>query len=217
LQALLQKREGSGSVPLTNGSGSGRSKNIPDTDAYHALVELRDGAKQVEGANVPDLRVADDLEAAGVEHAAQRLVELVQLVDLAGGAVVPQHPVTQHQLVRGVEARAVVAVVVGVARPQRGDGLARGDVIDSCHALGPRADHFVLKATWLLINDRSARSTLYDHLVVHIQFHIIYHVNFLGFLCKLSVQIYERSLPMRHFTFTITARKKREMYGTLHF
>jgi len=111
---------------------------------YHALVELRDGAEEVEGANVPDLGVADDLQSPGVEHAAQRLVQLVQLVDLALGPVVPQHPVTQHQLVRGVEAGAVVAVVIGVPGAQGGDGLACGEVIDGRHALRSRADHLVL-------------------------------------------------------------------------
>ena len=36
----------------------------------------------MEGADVPDLGVADDLEAGRVEHTAQVLVQLVKLVDL---------------------------------------------------------------------------------------------------------------------------------------
>ena len=111
---------------------------------YLALVQLWDCAEEVEGANVPDLGVADDLQAARVEDPAEGLVELVQLVDLALGPVVPQHPVAQHQVVRGVEAGPVVAVVVGVLGTQGGNLLAGVDVIDCGHPLCPGPDHLVL-------------------------------------------------------------------------
>lgn len=65
---------------------------------------------QVEGY---DLCVYNDLQAVGVEHAADVHVEFVELVDGLRHTHVPQHTVVQHQVVCGVEGGAVPLVVVG--------------------------------------------------------------------------------------------------------
>lgn len=78
-----------------------------------------------------DLGVDDDLQAVGVEPAADVHVELVKLVDGAGGADVPQDAVVEHQLVAGVEGGAVPGVVVGQdGFPQGQRPLARLKVVD---------------------------------------------------------------------------------------
>ena len=78
-----------------------------------------------------DLGVDDDLQAVGMEHAADVHVELVELVDGPRAPDVPQHPVVQHQVVGGVEGGAVPLVVVGQGGVVQGQGLlARVDVVD---------------------------------------------------------------------------------------
>merc|ERR1719239_591014 len=72
-----------------------------------ALVELGYCAQQVEGSYVPHLSVADDLQPVGVEDPTEGLVELVKLVNLGGSPVVPEHPVTEDQLIARVKSGSV--------------------------------------------------------------------------------------------------------------
>ena len=64
-----------------------------------AVVKLRHCSEEVERPDVPHLGVADNLQTVGVEHAAQVLVEFVKFVDLSWHPHVPEHSVTQDQLV----------------------------------------------------------------------------------------------------------------------
>lgn len=73
-----------------------------------------------------DLGVDDDLQAVGVEDAADVHVELVKLVDGAGDPDVPQDAVVQHQLVAGVKGGPVARVVVGQG------GFAQGQRLLTC-------------------------------------------------------------------------------------
>ena len=59
-----------------------------------------------------------------MEHAADVWVKLVKLVDGAAAVHVPQHTVAQDEVVRGVERRLVVAVVVGAVGVVQGEELA---------------------------------------------------------------------------------------------
>ena len=63
------------------------------------VVQLRNSSEEVEGSDVPHLGAADDLETIGVEDTTEVLVQLVKLVDLSRSSVVPQHSITQDQLV----------------------------------------------------------------------------------------------------------------------
>lgn len=101
--------------------------------------------------------VYDDLQAVGVENAADVHVELVKLVDGLSCAHVPQHAVVEHQVVRGVEGGAVPLVVVGQVRVvQRQRHLARLDVVD----LG-RGRRSEFKRTFIVHPD--ARSCSFKH------------------------------------------------------
>ena len=64
-----------------------------------AVIKLRHGSEEVECSDVPDLSVADNLQAVGVEDSAQILVEFVKLVNLSWHPHVPEYSVTQDQLV----------------------------------------------------------------------------------------------------------------------
>lgn len=87
--------------------------------------------EQVEGPQIPNLRVDDDLQAVGVEHTTDVHVELVKFVDGLSRAHVPQHAVVQNQVVCGVEGGAVPLVVVGQTGVVQGQGLlTRLDVVD---------------------------------------------------------------------------------------
>ena len=154
--ALVELRD-----ELGTGRAGGRTWHWSSWGTNLALVELGNGAQEVEGPDVPDLGVADDLHATRVEHPTQGLVQLVQLVDLPPGPTVPQHPVTQHQLVRRVEAGPVVAVLVGVLGLERAHLLPRGDVIDGGHTLGPRANHLVLNTRIITQVKTSAADLIY--------------------------------------------------------
>ena len=66
-----------------------------------------------------------------MEYAADVWVELVKLVDRAAAVRVPQHTVAQDEVVRGVERRLVVAVVVGaVGVVQREELTPRRDIVN---------------------------------------------------------------------------------------
>lgn len=78
-----------------------------------------------------DLRVDDDLQAVGMENAADVHVKLVELVDGSRAPHVPQHAVVEHQVVGGVEGGAVPLVTVGQGGVDQGQGLLTGlDVVD---------------------------------------------------------------------------------------
>ena len=62
-----------------------------------------------------DFRVDDDLEAVGVEDAADVGVELVELVDALAAVDVPQQAVVEDEVVARVERGAVPLVVVRLA------------------------------------------------------------------------------------------------------
>lgn len=88
-------------------------------------------SRRADGFQGYDLGVDDDLQAVGVEDAADVHLELVELVDGLRRAHVPQHAVVQHQVVGGVEGGAVPLVVVGQVLVVQGQSLlARLDVVD---------------------------------------------------------------------------------------
>lgn len=98
------------------------------TSVSDALTNKKNGYVDSQGYN---FCVYDDLQAVGVENAADVHVELVKLVDGLSCAHVPQHAVVENQVVRGVEGGAVPLVVVGqVWVVQRQRHLTRLDVID---------------------------------------------------------------------------------------
>lgn len=76
-------------------------------------------------------RVDNDLKTVWIEHSGEVEIELVELVDGASGANVPEHTVTEHEVIAGIERCAVPRVVVCERFVVEGrHELTRGQVID---------------------------------------------------------------------------------------
>ena len=91
-----------------------------------------------------DLCIADNFQAVWMKDSTKSLIEFVKLVNLPGHPVVPQHSVTEDEVVRGVEGCPVPGVGVAVGRRQSPQPLTSVEIPDGGHAVRAGPHHLVL-------------------------------------------------------------------------
>ena len=75
--------------------------------------------------------IDDYLKSIWIEHAGEVEIELVELVDGARAAHVPEHTVAEHEVIAGIERGAVTRVAVGERLVvERRHELTCGQVVD---------------------------------------------------------------------------------------
>lgn len=124
--------EGTEGVPLFLLSGHPKDHVPFGIEPDSSFVQRMAGSQELEGPEVPDLRVQDNFESVRVEFAPTIIGELVKLVDLARGARIPKDSIVKDQVIGVIEGGDVALIMI------RGVVIKCHDCLGSFCGVDPR-------------------------------------------------------------------------------